>query len=59
MWQGLGDIINAFRIKLGLRALSLTIGPLLLHRLQIPHTYCWSEALLPKPRDWRDNIGEC
>lgn len=58
MWQGLGDIINAFRVRLGLRPLSLTIGPLLLYRLQIPHTYAWSEALLPKPGDWGENIGE-
>ena len=24
--------------------------------VQVPFTYCWSEALVPKPRDWGDNI---
>ena len=24
----------------------------------IPHTYCWSAALVPKPTDWLSHIGE-
>ncbi|CAK9780585.1 UDP-Glycosyltransferase/glycogen phosphorylase [Cutaneotrichosporon oleaginosum] len=57
MWQGLGDLINHFRYAvLGLRPLTLTSGPLVLQRLQIPYTYAWSEHLLPKPKDWERNM---
>ncbi len=62
-WQGLGDIINRFRIRdLGLEPLSplLAVAPFhpggLLGRLRVPTTYCWSPALLPKPADWGDEI---
>lgn len=24
----------------------------MLQRLRVPHTYCWSPALMPKPNDW-------
>lgn len=52
-WQGLGDIINRFRAKcLGLDPVSLTWAPGMLQRLKVPHTYCWSPALIPKPKDW-------
>jgi hypothetical protein len=52
-WEGLGDIINNFRAKtLGLPKLSRSIGPVLLKTLEVPHTYIWSEALIPKPCDW-------
>lgn len=52
-WQGLGDIINRFRAKcLGLDPVSLVWAPGMLQRLEIPHTYCWSPALIPKPKDW-------
>jgi UDP:flavonoid glycosyltransferase YjiC (YdhE family) len=52
-WQGLGDIINRFRSKcLGLDPVSLIWAPGMLQRLKIPHTYCWSPALIPKPKDW-------
>ncbi|GMK53538.1 hypothetical protein CspeluHIS016_0101240 [Cutaneotrichosporon spelunceum] len=57
MWQGLGDLINHFRNSiLGLRPLSHMAGPLTLRRLQIPFTYAWSEHLLPKPAEWKDNM---
>ena len=56
-WQGLGDVINDFRLKtLGLEEVPLTEGPFLLETFRIPYTYCWSPALIPKPRDWRDHI---
>jgi UDP:flavonoid glycosyltransferase YjiC (YdhE family) len=29
----------------------------MLNRLKIPHTYCWSPALIPKPKDWGHNIS--
>ncbi|KAF4556437.1 Sterol 3-beta-glucosyltransferase-like protein 5 [Elsinoe fawcettii] len=56
-WQGLGDIINRFRAKcLGLDPVSLTWAPGMLQRLKVPHTYCWSPALIPKPNDWGHHI---
>ncbi|ETN41570.1 uncharacterized protein HMPREF1541_03506 [Cyphellophora europaea CBS 101466] len=56
-WQGLADVINAFREHtLGLAHIPLTEGPTMLETLQIPHTYCWSSALIPKPRDWPSYI---
>lgn len=57
-WQGLGDIINRFRAKcLGLDPVSLIWGPGMLHRLKVPHTYCWSPALIPKPKDWGPHVS--
>lgn len=57
-WQGLGDIINRFRAKcLNLDPVSLIWAPGMLQRLRIPHTYCWSSALIPKPKDWGPHIS--
>jgi UDP:flavonoid glycosyltransferase YjiC (YdhE family) len=57
-WQGIGDIINRFRAKcLGLDPVSLLWAPGILQRLRIPHTYCWSPALIPKPQDWAAHIS--
>ncbi|KAM5341392.1 hypothetical protein ACJ41O_014423 [Fusarium nematophilum] len=57
-WQSLGDIINRFRAKcLGLDPVSLIWAPGMLQRLKIPHTYCWSPALIPKPKDWGPHIS--
>jgi hypothetical protein len=60
MWQGLGDLINTFRYGvLALRPLQITAGPSVLERLKVPVTYAWSPGLLPKPKDWKSNIGRC
>lgn len=57
-WQGLGDIINRFRAKcLGLDPVSSIWAPGMLQRLKIPHTYCWSPTLIPKPKDWGSHIS--
>ncbi|KAH7408766.1 putative glucosyl/glucuronosyl transferase [Phaeosphaeria sp. MPI-PUGE-AT-0046c] len=57
-WQGLGDIINRFRKKcLGLDPVTSMWAPGMLQRLKVPHTYCWSPALIPKPRDWATHIS--
>jgi UDP:flavonoid glycosyltransferase YjiC (YdhE family) len=57
-WQGLGDIINRFRAKcLDLDPVSLIWVPGMLERLKIPHTYCWSPSLIPKPNDWGSHIS--
>jgi len=58
-WQGLGDIINAFRsVTLGLEPLTMRSGPYIVDRLRIPYTYCWSDGLIQKPPDWGRNVGE-
>lgn len=31
-------------------------GHRLFPKLKVPFTYCWSEALIPKPSDWGDYI---
>ncbi|CAM1507774.1 Fc.00g046220.m01.CDS01 [Cosmosporella sp. VM-42] len=57
-WQGLGEIINRFRARcLGLDPVSLIWAPGMLQRLKVPHTYCWSPALIPKPKDWGPHIA--
>jgi hypothetical protein len=57
MWQGLGDLINTFRYNvLGLRKLTVRNGPSVTNRRSIPWTYCWSESLIPKPKDWKSQI---
>lgn len=57
-WQGLGDIINRFRQKsLNLEPISLMWAPGMIARLRIPQTYCWSPALIPKPKDWGNHIS--
>ncbi|KAL9001582.1 MAG: hypothetical protein Q9188_005448 [Gyalolechia gomerana] len=57
-WQGLGDIINRFRERsLGLEPVSLMWAPGMASRLHIPYTYCWSPALIPKPKDWGSHIS--
>ena len=57
-WQGLGDITNKFRKDtLGLGTISQAAATSMLHRLRIPYTYCWSPALIPKPKDWGRHIS--
>ncbi|WPG99033.1 Hypothetical protein R9X50_00183800 [Acrodontium crateriforme] len=57
-WQGVGDIINRFRGKcLGLDPIGQFSAPGMLQRLKIPHTYCWSPALIAKPKDWGSHIS--
>lgn len=56
-WQGLGDLVNKFREKtLGLDPVSTMWAPGMVQRLRVPHTYCWSPALIPKPQDWGEHI---
>lgn len=54
----MGDLVNRFREKtLGLDAISTMWAPGMISRLQVPHTYCWSAALIPKPLDWPMQIS--
>ncbi|KIW17667.1 hypothetical protein PV08_04862 [Exophiala spinifera] len=56
-WEGLGDITNRFRRDtLGLGVLAQAAAVDMLYRLRIPYTYCWSPALIPKPKDWGPHI---
>ena len=42
-WQGLGDLVNRFRVKtLGLEPVSTLWAPGQLFRLKVPYTYLWS-----------------
>ena len=57
-WQGLGDLVNRFRVKsLGLEPISTLWAPGQLYRLRVPHTYLWSPDLIPKPKDWHQEIS--
>jgi UDP:flavonoid glycosyltransferase YjiC (YdhE family) len=56
-WQGLGDVVNKFRRHiLRIEELSPIWAPSLVQRAKIPYTYCWSPALIPKPKDWGAHI---
>ena len=56
-WQGLGDLVNDFRVKtLGLEPVSTLWAPGQLYRLRVPYTYLWSPGLVSKPKDWGPDI---
>ncbi|KAK3944562.1 glycosyltransferase family 28 domain-containing protein [Diplogelasinospora grovesii] len=57
VWQGLGDLVNDFRVKtLGLDPVSTLWAPGATYRLHVPVTYLWSPGLVPKPEDWGDEV---
>ncbi|KAG9603976.1 UDP-Glycosyltransferase/glycogen phosphorylase, partial [Aureobasidium melanogenum] len=57
-WQGLGSEINNFRSRrLGLERLDSMSAISMMRRAEIPHTYCWSEKLLQRPKDWSSNTS--
>ncbi|KFH43215.1 Sterol 3-beta-glucosyltransferase UGT80B1-like protein [Hapsidospora chrysogenum ATCC 11550] len=57
IWQGLGDLVNNFRVKtLSLDPVSTLWAPGSTYRLHVPFTYLWSPGLVPKPSDWGDEI---
>eukprot|EP01064_Diplonema_japonicum_P000624 TRINITY_DN103_c3_g1_i1.p1 TRINITY_DN103_c3_g1~~TRINITY_DN103_c3_g1_i1.p1 ORF type:complete len:2243 (+),score=448.40 TRINITY_DN103_c3_g1_i1:117-6845(+) len=55
MWLGMSDIINNFRASIGLRKIKHGSG--LANSLKVPHIYCVSESLVPKPTDWAGHIS--
>lgn len=57
MDNSIGDVVQSWRKKIDLEAVPMSEAPFLMETLQIPHTYCWSPALVPKPKDWGKNIG--
>ncbi|OQE14800.1 hypothetical protein PENFLA_c035G07213 [Penicillium flavigenum] len=59
-WQGLGGVINDWRKhELELEPISLSDGPFIISKLNVPYTYCWSPGLVPKPDDWPHNFDVC
>ncbi|KAJ4202924.1 hypothetical protein NW767_005679 [Fusarium falciforme] len=57
VWQGLGDLVNEFRVKtLALDPVSTLWAPGATYRLHVPFTYLWSPGLVPKPEDWGSEI---
>lgn len=52
------SIINKFRKRiLGLPTLHTYEATNLLDDHEVPHTYCWSTSLVPKPSDWPSHIN--
>ncbi|KAH0383213.1 UDP-Glycosyltransferase/glycogen phosphorylase, partial [Aureobasidium melanogenum] len=58
-WQGLADVVNDWRETIDLEPVPTTEGPFLAYTQNIPTTYCWSAALVPKPQDWGQHIDVC
>lgn len=57
VWQGLGDLVNDFRVKtLCLDPVSTLWAPGALYRMNVPISYLWSPSLVPKPADWADEV---
>jgi hypothetical protein len=54
-----GDVVNRWRKELDLDEVAMFEGPHLAEILEVPFTYCWSPALVPKPLDWPSYIGQC
>ncbi|CAF3733358.1 unnamed protein product [Rotaria socialis] len=58
MWTGSHRIVNDFRKNI-LGLLPLSSEQALRMMNDVPHTYCWSPSLVPKPNDWGPNIDVC
>lgn len=55
----LGDVLNKWRDRLDLEPIPMTEGPSLIDSQKKPFTYCWSPALVAKPKDWPAHIDVC
>lgn len=58
MTSRLGDVVNKWRGRIDLEQVAVFDGPMLAEALNIPFSYCWSPALVPKPNDWGRHIGQ-
>ncbi|OAP58152.1 hypothetical protein AYL99_07242 [Fonsecaea erecta] len=58
-WNGIADIVQSWRKSIDLEPIPRSEAPFLMETLQVPHTYCWSPALAPKPKDWGKHIDVC
>lgn len=55
MWTAIKKDVQYFRKKLGLDPVPWNQGVKGLLRVrQVPHSFLWSESLVPKPHDWPD-----
>ena len=53
MWLGIGDLVNKFRRNvLDLPSLHMRQAISMMVDEKVPHTYCWSRSVVPKPSDW-------
>ncbi|CAF0947201.1 unnamed protein product [Adineta steineri] len=60
VWSGMGDLINEFREQtLHLPGLHNRQAIRMMIDEHVPHTYCWSPSLVPKPSDWPEYIDVC
>ncbi len=57
-WVGTCIVINHFRTNI-LQLAPLSDDQALSMMNDVPHTYCWSPSLAPKPQDWGDHIDVC
>ena len=58
IWLGTFNVITHFRTNV-LKLAPLTEDQALSMMNGVPHTYCWSPSLVPKPDDWSDHIDVC
>ncbi len=57
VWGGIGDLVNEFRQDiLKLPPIALVDGAALLEDHEVPFTYLWPAALVPRPSDWGPHI---
>ncbi|CAF0991068.1 unnamed protein product [Rotaria sordida] len=57
-WSGLRDLINEFRedvLQLPRLHTHTAVHAMILEH--VPHTYCWSPSVVPKPSDWPEYIS--
>ncbi|CAF0983991.1 unnamed protein product [Rotaria sordida] len=60
IWSGMGDLINEFREEtLNLPALHNRQAIGMMIDEHVPHSYCWSPSLVPKPSDWPHYLDVC
>ncbi|CAF1511098.1 unnamed protein product [Adineta steineri] len=57
-WIGISRVVNHFR-KNVLELSPLEDDQALSMMKDVPHTYCWSPSLVPKPHDWGPHIDVC
>ncbi|CAF0767262.1 unnamed protein product [Rotaria sp. Silwood1] len=56
-WYGMRDLVNDFRREtLGLPSIHTRQAVRLLIDERVPHSYCWSSSLVPRPYDWPPHI---
>jgi UDP:flavonoid glycosyltransferase YjiC (YdhE family) len=55
LWLGAGDIINDFRRDI-LHLEPISLGGARVRKMKVPHIYCMSPSLVPRPTDWKDHL---